>query len=361
METGNRFTGLNMPVFTAFGWAGEENAIKYALSQLEMFVQALQGQLPRTIQMDLPFYGVSQVNQGVYLAASKEVDSDGHIAFFARPLSLEIQLAIVEKQVAAKGLARAVKDPANAHHLITQLGPEWTLRIQQLQIDENSGEILHYLDLFKDSVKMFDPETAVETFNKALYLNGEENWAISIYLSRRFASEQASAMGAALTQVVTEHVASLMPVFRLLTGRVKGKTRAAARSKSSGKAKAAADPIAKAASIAVNEIEETFTYVSELKPLHIRRGFINLTTKHWPFFALNARTETRNVTIYYDGIYDKKSAVWRLQPSDQARIMLSPSVQEWLEGNFSANDKVKVIATKLENNELQVTLTAVDQ
>jgi hypothetical protein len=109
------------------------------------------------------------------------------------------------------------------------------------------------------------------------------------------------------------------------------------------------------------ESDDSFTYVVDLKPLHIRRGFVNLTPEHWPFFALNARTETRNVTIYYDGIYDKKSAVWRLQPSEQARIVLSPAVQEWLEDNFTANDRIKVTAMRLDNDELQVSLTAVDE
>ena len=34
MEKSEKFTGLGMPVFMAFGWAGEETAQKYALDQL---------------------------------------------------------------------------------------------------------------------------------------------------------------------------------------------------------------------------------------------------------------------------------------------------------------------------------------
>ena len=33
------FLGLTGPVFTAFGWAGQEQAVQYALGQLAQFVQ----------------------------------------------------------------------------------------------------------------------------------------------------------------------------------------------------------------------------------------------------------------------------------------------------------------------------------
>ncbi|MCB8943012.1 MAG: hypothetical protein H6658_04590 [Ardenticatenaceae bacterium] len=357
MEFGKRFNGLGMPVFTAFGWAGEETAIKYALSQLELFIGSLHDRLPMTTQMDLPFFGVNEANKEAYLAADKEVYNDGHISFNARPLSFEVQMVIAEKAVIVKGLARAVKDTASCHHIITQLGPEWTLRVQQMQIEEGTGEATHYQDLFKDSVKNFSLETASEVFNKALYLNSEDYWVTPVYLSRRYPAEQASVMGATLTQVMSEQVTSLMPAFQFLTGRVKTTKR---KTKARTSRSKAAAPTMPEAQLAV-DVEESFSYVVDLKPLHIRRGFINLTPEHWSFFALNARTETRNVTIYYDGIYDKKSAVWRLQPSEQARIVLSPAVQEWLEDNFSAHDQVKVTAMKLDGDEVQVSLTAVDE
>ena len=360
MEFGKRFNGLGMPVFTAFGWAGEENAIKYALSQLDLFIATLHAQLPNTVQMNLPFFGVNEANREVYLASSKDVYDDGHVSFNARPLTFEIQLVIAEKAIILKGLARAAKDPAGCHHIITQLGPEWMLRIQQMQIEEGTGEATHYQDLFKDSVKNLSLEAATELFNKALYLNSEDHWVTPIYLSRRLPSEQVSVMGNDVIKVMSEQVTSLMPAFQFLTGRVKAKKRKTTSKTRTTRAKATG-PLASPQNKVEIDSDESFTYIVDLKPLHIRRGFVNLTPDHWAFFAINARTETRGVTIYYDGIYDKKSSVWRLQPSEQARIVLSPAVQEWLEDNFAANDRIKVTAMKLDNDELQVSLTAVDE
>jgi hypothetical protein len=66
------------------------------------------------------------------------------------------------------------------------------------------------------------------------------------------------------------------------------------------------------------------------------------------------------VTIYYDGRYDKKSAVWRLVPDDQARIVLSPAVREWLEDHFEAEDKIQVTAHKLDEKDIQISLQMVE-
>lgn len=352
------FTGLNMSVFAAFGWAGEETAIKFALSQLELFINALHSSLPRSIQQELPAYGLSQENQGVYLAAEKDVESDAHIAFYARPLSLELQLSITDKKVLRKGLEVAAKDPTTCHRVIAQLGPDWTLRIQQLQIDEDSGETTFYQDLFKDSVSSFTPEVAEEVISKAAYLNEQETWVIPLFLSRRFPSEQVSAMGPAVLRVMGEHIASLMPAFLFLSGRSARRSTRAKTGKTTGKAKTAAP---KVAPVDVDvKPEDEFVYVAELKPLHLRRGFVNLTPRHWPFFAISARTETRPVTIYYDGIYDRKSAVWRLQPDDQARVVLSPAVHEWLEEHFNPDDKIQLTVRKLQDDEIQISLAAVD-
>ena len=54
MSSKTAFTGLSMPVFTAFGWAGEENAINYALDQLEQFVHLLHNNLSRQAKGDSP-------------------------------------------------------------------------------------------------------------------------------------------------------------------------------------------------------------------------------------------------------------------------------------------------------------------
>jgi hypothetical protein len=351
------FSGLNMSVFTAFGWAGEETAIKFALSQLDLFVHALHNSLPRAIQQELPAYGLSQENQGVYLAAEQDVESDAHIAFYARPLSLELQLSITNSKVLEKGLAAAIKDPVTPHRLVTELGSDWTLRIQQLQVDEETGETTFYQDLFKDSVNSFTPETAAAVLSKATYLNAQDNWVTPIFLSRRFPSEQVAAMGPATLRVMGEQIAALMPLFLLFSGRSArkpGKTKARAASK----AKVAAPKVAPV-EVEVKP-EDEFTYVAELKPLHLRRGFVNLTPRHWPFFAINARTETRPVTVYYDGVYDRKSAVWRLQPDDQARVVLSPAVHEWLEDHFNPEDKIELTVRKLSDDEIQISLAAVD-
>ncbi len=347
------FNGLGMPVFTAFGWAGEDTAQKFAYEQLELFISNLHAHLPASVQSELPSFGLSRENQGVYLAASSDVETDAHIAFYTRPMSLEIQLAIAAKEVLAKGFSAAEKDLLNAHRLVTQLGPEWSLRVQQMLVEEESGAISHYQDLFKDGVTQFSPEIAQEVFSKAAYLIGQEKWLISFYLSRRVNSEQAAAMGSAIIKVMREQVELLMPVLLFFSGRVgrkKGARRTAAR-------KAAAQ-ISKQTPVLETAVapEDTFTFIAELKPLHLRRGFINMTPKEWPFFALNARTETRPVTVYYEGLYDKKSSVWRMQPNDMARLMLGPGAHEWLEDAFMPDDKIVLIATKLENDEIQVSL-----
>jgi hypothetical protein len=352
MEKTKRFTGLGMPVFTAFGWAGEETAIKFALSQLEQFINELYADLPGTLQKQMPVHGLDEEVQGVYLAPGEEMAEDIHIAFYARPMSLEIQLAIKDKDVLAKGLKQAEDQPAVCHRLVTELGPEWALHVQQMEVNEETGEASHYQDLFKDSVSELDQGTAVAVFAKAHYLNAEDQWLTPVYLSRRFPSEQVAAMGTEITMVMAEQVESLMPVLAFLSGEGPRK-----------KAKSKPKPKVTAEEAAAEEIEldpeEGFIYVSELKPLHIRRGFVNLTSDHWPFFAVNSRTETRPVTIYYSGVYDKKSSVWRLVPNDQARLVLSPPVHEWLEDHFSPGDKIHLLVRQMDDEEIQVSLRAV--
>lgn len=348
------FNGLTMPVFTAFSWAGEETAINYALSQLELFAKDVRAKLPPEIREDFAHVGISTESQAVYIATSEDVETDVHIVFNARPLSFEIQMALSHKKALSKGLARAMKDAEKTHKQIAELGPEWELHIQQMQIDEDSGIATHYQDLYKDTVANFDAETATAILSKAAYLNSEEQWVIPVYISRRFPAEQVSIMGLGVSEVMKEHIMALMPAIRAISGR----THKAPSAKGAGKAKTTRKTKDSKAKAAETEVEESFTYLASLKPLHLRRGFINLTPKHWPFFAINARTETRDVTIQYNnGIYDKKCSVWRLQPSDQARIVLSPAVHLWLENNFGANEQVKVIARKLGNNDIQISLS----
>jgi hypothetical protein len=364
MGTAENFTGLTMPVFTAFGWAGEDAAITFALSQLEEFVQRLRANLPAALRDEFKVAGVSRENQAAYLATAEDVESDIHISFFARPMSLEIQLALTDTKVLAKGLSRAEKSPDESHKVLAKLDPGWAFRVQQMQVEQVEGEeeatFSHYQDLFKDSVSAWDLETAVSVLGKANYLNAQEQWVTPIYLSFRLPSEQVAAMGLQVIEVMHDHIVSIMPAFYFFSGRTAKtpKVRPKARAISSS-----ADPLRQAATahapLADTEVEpdEEFVYETELKPLHIRRGFINMTPEHWPFFANSARATTRKVTVFYGGKSDKESNVWRLQPHDQARLVLSSIVREWLETHFAPNDKIEIRAQKIDD-EIQLSLAS---
>ncbi|MBK8985896.1 MAG: hypothetical protein IPM39_07410 [Chloroflexi bacterium] len=355
MQSTTQFSGLTMPVFTAFGWAGEETAIKYALAQLELFIAELHRVLPRQVQERFPHHGLNKESQLVYLSTAENASDDIAISFFARPMSLELQLTVSNEAILTKIYRQAEKEPALCHRLITEIGPEWSLRVQQTQVDADSQETAHYQDLFKDSVAALDEATSMAVMSKASYLNSDPRWLVPLYLSRRFESERVAAMGTAVTQVLSEQVARLMPVLDFLTGKT-------ARKKPRPKTRVRAI-VETAVDLEEDQPDtaEMFTYVAELKPLHLRQGFINLTPKHWPFFQVNSRTETRPVTVYYEGIYDKECSVWRLLPDDRARLVLSPSLHEWLEENFTLQDQIHVTARKLGENEIQISLRAVKE
>ena len=356
----NRFTGLTMPVFSAFGWAGEENALNFALSQLEQFIQGLYHALPRETQTLFPVHGLDRENQSVYLAADEDIVSSPYIAFFARPMSLEVVLTISDKQALSKAYRAAEKQTDTFHSLLTELGTDWNLRIQQKEFDEESGATTHYQDLFKNDIGKFDFESAGDHIARAAFLNGESQWIVPIFVSHRISSEKASAMGVSVLSNMGEKVNTLVPLTKFLTGRTKKKLKREQpqpKPKPQPEATQESTPVSLVANAA--KLEQ-FTYVSELQPLHIRRGFVNLTNQHWPFFALNARSETRPVTVAYGDKKDEDSSVWRLVPNDQARIVLSPSVQEWLEENFEPYDHIKVLATKQDAKSIQITLSMVD-
>jgi hypothetical protein len=359
MQVSKDFSGLTMPVFSAFGWAGEENALKFALAQLQTFIEALHLRLPPATRDDLPARGLSVENQNVYLATTEQYDNEAYIAFNARPMSLEVQLGIVGKTLLSKGLAAINKDPIAAHHILTQLDPNWTLRIQQMQVDPESGERAHHLDLYKDSVNNFTEEQAREIFGRAAYLNEEDKWTAPVYLSLRLPSERVAAMGTAVLDISADLVATLMPTLRLFTGKKAKKTRAPRATKAArpvdGDETPAGEPTITGS---IKSMADSFTYVADLKPLHIRRGFINLTPAHWPFFASSNRTETRDVTIVFGGRQDRHSSVWRLQPDDQARLVLGPQVHEWLEENFANSEVIRIAARRLDNDEIRITLDA---
>lgn len=356
-----QFTGLTMPVFTAFGWAGEENALKFALAQLEQFIDALFYSLPRDLQKQFPAHGLDRGSQSAYLAVNLEPEKDLFVTFYARPLSLEVALALNHKAALGRAYKAAAAELPTFYRLLAELGPEVNLRIQQMQVDEGSGAASQYQDLVKEPIGSLTVDKTAELVERAIFLNSEEQWAMPLSLSRRFESEKIAAMGPAVIRILTDYLNSLLPLIKLLTGQArkpKGKTRPAAATKPRAKA-APAIPETTGYQLA-NVALEQFTFVCELRPLQIRRGFIDLTANHWPFFALSARTETRPVILNYDGHLDKKSAVWRLVPDDQARLMLSPAAQQWLEDNFNPEDRIQVSAVKLDADNIQVTLAAVD-
>jgi hypothetical protein len=352
------FSGLTMPVFTAFGWAGEEAAINYALSQLDVFIGSLHGSLPRDAQALLPAHGLDKGSQSVYLATGDNPANSAYIAYYARPMSLEIALTITDKRLLSKALKAAETEPEAWRQLVTDLGPEWALRIQQMEVDEDDGSTSHYQDIYKDSVEKLDEDTAVRITSRAAFLNSEPKWVTPLYFSRRMESEQAAAMGTSIVKVMSDDVVALVPLIRFMTGQAKQKIKSRPARAAAMKARPKEAPVVHVPNVLP---ENQFTYVSELMPLHLRKGFINLTPQHWPFFELSARTETRPVVVHFDGRYDRNSAVWRLVPDDQARIMLGPQVREWLEDHFNANDRILVTATKLENQEIQVTLQPTEE
>ncbi len=356
METTQQFTGLGMPVFMAFGWAGEDTAQKYAFSQLEQFASVLRQSLPQAMQDELPFVGLSEESQSSYMAATEIVDDDVHILFNARPASLEIQVALTNKDALSKCLKQINRDPASFQKLLARLEPEWTLRVQQMQIDEETGDKGHYQDIFKDSQLALDEDKAFEVFEKAAYLNAEDQWLTPIYLSQRIPAEQASIMGREIIPVFAERMGLLSPVITMLRGRSARRAVRAVTAKKPGTSSAAEKNVKKAPAKYKAPTSEEFIFVSELRPLHLRRGFINMTPQHWPFFATNARTESRNVILISESLRDEDSAVWRLQPDNVARLVLSPRAQRWLEDNFVPGDNIQISATKNTPEEIQIVL-----
>lgn len=346
----NQFNGLTMPVFTAFGWAGEEAAVNYALSQMEQFVEGLYYSLPREAQDQFVIHGIDRASKSAYLSTTPDPEEGLIVVFNARPMSLETSLVLSDKAALAKAYTSAEAQPDTIYSLLEELGSGWKLRIQQMEIDEDSGTTALYQDLYKDGIDELDQETLTTIISRAAYLNGESKWVVPLYISYFENSEKVSAMGTRIISVSVEKVDTLVPLIEFLTGKAKKKK---ARKKKTTKPR----PVPKPEPVKqMTGDEEQFTYVSELKALHLRRGFINLTPEHWPFFALNVRTETRPVTLHYGGQKDEKSSVWRLVQNDQARIALSPPVHHWLEENFEVHDFIQVTAVKKSQDEIHITL-----
>ncbi len=358
MQSTEEFAGLGMPVFTAFGWAGEEAAQNYAYSQLEQFIALLHAGLGEDFGADMAFYGLSAENQSVYLAGTEAVEDDAHITFSARPISLDIELALTDKDAITRALKQITKEPQLFLEILRGLGPEWQFRLQQMQIDEESGDQGHYQDIYKGSVAEIDEENVVEFFEKAAYLNGDKQWATPLYFSLRVPAEQAAAMQTSIVPVMAERLEPLLPIVAVLRGRAAKKVAASAIVEAEREAP-------KGPAVIPDEVleqperplsKDEFVFTSELRPLHIERGFINMTPEYWPFFAVNARTESRPVVVVVEDVHDEESAVWRLQPGDLARLVLGPQAHRWLEDNFVAGDYVQILATRQDDAEIQIEL-----
>jgi hypothetical protein len=345
-----------MPVFAAFGWAGEEKALEFALSQLEIFIDALYFYLHRDIQTQFPYHGMDRAGKSVYISTTEKPDDGLFIAFNARPLSFELNVGITNKEVLTRAYKSLEASPTTFYQIVTDLGPEWTLHLKQMEYDEESGTASNYQDVFKDSVLKLDLDSTATHLSRAAFLNSESQWLVPFYLSERMDTEKVAAMGPAILKVMNERITNLMPLIKMLTGKAR---RPKAKAKPAGQARVRS--VAPVEDTTIRQPSEAadlerFTYVSELKPLHIKKGFVNLTPNHWPFFAVNARTEVREVSVKYEDKINKKSAVWRLVPNDQARIVLAPQVQEWLEENFASDDRIQVTAIKLDDQDIQITL-----
>ena len=357
-----------MPVFTAFGWAGEANAIKFALAQLELFIKTIAASMPADVKAILPYWGINEEAQTVYLAANADPERGPYIAFYIRPMSFEMRLSITDKAAINRGLKAAEKSVNNWHKQISQLGADWSFHIQQNHVDEDSGEASFYQDVFKDSVLAFDPETCAAATSRAAFLNSEAKWITPVSLSFQIDSQQASGMSSELIEMVNLQLKNSLPILTIFARQQKTTSKATktTRSKKRGVTKRITNKSEEAAPKSASKKAkeepqiEQFTYVSLLKGLHLRKGFINLTSKHWPFFSQTARTETRQVTVCYDGKFDSKSAVWRLQPDNVARLVLGDESHRWLEDTFATNTQIHIQAVRMEDNEIQMRLEAVE-
>ncbi len=354
MSAPGQLTGLPMPVFAAFGWAGEENAINFALSQLEAFIHELHPALSREARSEFPHFGMDRATQTIFIAAKREAEEGPYIAFLARPTTLEMRFSVTDRAVINRGLRAAEKNPADWHRYLRGLGENWSIHLQQNLVDEESGGESFYQDIYKGSVLELDEETCQNVTGRAAFLNSEAKWVTPVYISHRIPSEQAAGMGRDLATYLADEIDRLMSILFLFTHSNtttrKEKKKAAARAKT-----VEAAPEAPAAP--ARDSHRSFTYIAELKPLHIRKGFINLTPRHWPFFADSARSETRQVTVIFEGRSDNNSAVWRLQPNEMARIVLGEKPHIWLEKNFSPESTIQVHASRSRDDEIQIELS----
>ncbi len=353
------FIGLPMPVFTAFGWAGEAQALTYALDQLEQFVQNLHSTMSPELQMLMPYRGLNRETQGAYLARSLETEKDLHIMFHARTTALRIGIHVIDREALQRVVEAIQTDHATWFAGLQALDAGWELRLQQMEYNPETDEAVNYKDLFKERVTELTETDSAERMNRMAYLNSEDKWLGTIELSKRMNSEFVAAMGAGVVDEIAQELENMLPILRLLVGGLKATKakKAAKRKAATAKASAAAEA---AAAPVVDPNIESFTYVADLKALHLRKGFINLTEDHWPFFSINSRTTTRDVVVKYDGNVNNKSTVWHLTTSNKARLVVGDQVATWMEKNFTVDDQIQMKATKLPDKSIEIELVAVE-
>lgn len=343
-----------MPVFSAFGFIADDAAQKFALDQLRQFVELLSGRLSLEAKGYLPFHGMDPLSKSVYLAADSDNPDTGlQVAYEARPMALKTTVILSDRAALQKALNGAEENAAAWLEALTSLDNSWQFRLQQMEFDPEAGTAQHYKDVFKDSISELNEEAMVEILAKATYLNGEDKWLAPIYLTRRTPADFVAAMGRSVVDVMATDIDNLLPVIRLLGTSRKART-TTKRATRPTRVKPA--PVIAAALEKPEELGERFTHVSTLKSLHLRRGFINMTPAHWPFFAINSRTTTREVKVHFDDKVDKKSTVWRLVPDDRARLVLGKSAHEWLEQTFDVDDAVELIAVKSDEDAIDIQL-----
>ncbi len=345
------FNGLIMPVLAAFGWAGEETALKFAISQLETFIAQLHAALSRDGQTLLPFYGLDRESNTVFLARSQETESDVHVVFYARPMAFRMSIDVTERAALNRALKGIMVDTVRWHRILKELEGDWSLQVKQMEYDPESGASTLYKDLYKGPVTGLTIDSCTELFERAAYLNGEERWLAPIYLVKTQPSEFIAAMGTAVIDVLAKEFQSLLPLLNIIIGSTPRPV-LKARPRTRGK-----DEIV---SIAPKGTP-AFTYIATLKPLHIRKGFIMLELEHWAFFARSARSETRAVTVHYEGSMDKDSAIWRLAANDSTRLVLGHHAHNWLENSCQPDDKIKLTVIKSPSDEVDIELQILDQ
>lgn len=356
METTAPFIGLPLPVFSAFGWAGEAQAVKYAVEQLEQFIVLTHATMGRDTQTILPHRGYDATDKSVFLGRDLETAQNLYITYMAKPMALRTSINLTNRtalQVAFKTIQKQHDAWIKA---LGEMGENWEVRFQKMEYNPETGEAVHYEDLYNDKVAQLTASTSAELVDTMLYLNSEDKWIVPITFMKKASSEFVSAMGASVTDVMAKELDDMLVLLRLLTG-------STAKAKSGAKATKKTTTVKKkskatsASAVAENKAE-SFTYSTTIKPIHLRKGFINLTPAHWPFFSLSARASTRDVTLIYDGHVDKAGSVWRLVEDDRARLVLSDKAHKWVEDNFTGGDQIQLTATKT-GSEIEIKLELV--